>query len=54
MDQPGLDNRHRDKKGRAKKHGNTRIGPLRKYYGAHFATGKLDSMRRGQRIAQGL
>jgi hypothetical protein len=43
MDQPGLDNRHRDKNGRiARKHGNTRIGTLRKHYGAHFARGCSD------------
>jgi hypothetical protein len=40
MDQPGLDNRHRDKNGQiAKKHGNTRIATLRKHYGANFARG---------------
>lgn len=40
MDQPGLDNRHRDKNGQiSRKHGNTLIGTLRRYYGASFAKG---------------
>ena len=43
MEQPGLDNRHRDKNGEiAKKHGNTLIGTLRKIYGASFAKGHGD------------
>ena len=34
----GLDGRHRDKGGRIeKKHGNTRVGSLRKEYGEGFA-----------------
>lgn len=38
MDQPGLDNRHRDKNGQiARKHGNTLISTLRQTYGQHFA-----------------
>jgi hypothetical protein len=38
MQQPGLDNRHRDKDGRiSKKHGNTQIRTLRQTYGANFA-----------------
>jgi len=38
MQQPGLDNRHRDKDGTiAKKHGNTLIQSLRETYGAGFA-----------------
>lgn len=40
MEQPGLDNRHRDKDGQiARKHGNTLISTLRHTYGAHFAPG---------------
>ena len=38
MEQPGLDNRHRDKNGQiARKHGNTLISTLRQTYGPHFA-----------------
>lgn len=38
MEQPGLDNRHRDKNGEiTRKHGNTLISSLRQTYGAHFA-----------------
>jgi hypothetical protein len=34
----GLDHRHRDKSGKIdKKHGNTRVGSLRKEYGPGFA-----------------
>jgi hypothetical protein len=41
----GLDGRHRDKSGRIeKKHGNTRVGSLRKEYGAHFADGRRKDM----------
>jgi hypothetical protein len=41
----GLDGRHRDKTGRIeKKHGNTRIGALRKEYGASFAKGRRKDM----------
>jgi hypothetical protein len=37
----GLDGRHRDKGGKIeKKHGNTRVGSLRKEYGASFAKGR--------------
>jgi hypothetical protein len=40
MEQPGLDQRHRDKNGEiARKHGNTLIGTLRKIYGRGFAPG---------------
>jgi hypothetical protein len=36
-----LDGRHRDKSGRIdKKHGNTRVGSLRKEYGPGFAKGR--------------
>ena len=38
-EQPGLDNRHRDKKGQiARKNGNTLVSPLRQIYSPHFAT----------------
>jgi hypothetical protein len=37
----GLDGRHRDEGGKIeKKHGNTRVGSLRKEYGASFAKGR--------------
>jgi hypothetical protein len=40
MEQPGLDDRHRDKDGRiAKKHGNTMISTLRRTYPG-FAPGE--------------
>jgi hypothetical protein len=38
MQQPGLDQRHRDKNGEiSRKHGNTLVSTLRKIYGPHFA-----------------
>ena len=38
MQQPGLDNRHRDKNGEiSRKHGNTLIRTLRQMYGPGFA-----------------
>jgi hypothetical protein len=41
----GLDRRHRDKGGRIeKKHGNTRVGSLRKEYSASFAKGRRKDM----------
>ena len=41
----GLDNRHRDKSGRIeRKHGNTRVGTLRKEYGDGFAHGRRKDM----------
>jgi hypothetical protein len=41
----GLDGRHRDVGGRIdKKHGNTKIGALRKTYGEHFAAGRRSDM----------
>lgn len=44
MDQPGLQGRHRNKTGEiSRKHGNTRIGTLRKIYGPGFAAGFDDS-----------
>jgi hypothetical protein len=40
-----LDGRHRDTTGRIdKKHGNTRVGSLRKTYGEHFAKGRRKDM----------
>jgi hypothetical protein len=43
VDQPGLDNRHRDKNGQiSRKHGNTLIGTLRRHYGAKVPT-ELDN-----------
>ena len=39
MEQPGLDNRHRDKNGQiARKHGHALIATLRHTYGANFAS----------------
>jgi hypothetical protein len=41
----GLDGRQRDVSGRIdKKHGNTRLGSLRKTYGEHFAAGRRSDM----------
>lgn len=41
----GLDGRHCDKGGKIeKKHGNTRVGSLRKEYGASFAKGRRNDM----------
>ncbi len=41
----GLDGRHRDKGAKIeKKHGNTKIGSLRKEYGASFAEGRRKDM----------
>jgi hypothetical protein len=40
MNEPGLDDRHRDKNGEiSKKHGNTLVRTLRKIYGSDFARG---------------
>ncbi len=40
-----LDGRHRDKSGRIdRKHGNTRVGTLRKEYGEGFAKGRCRDM----------
>jgi hypothetical protein len=40
-----LDGRHRDVSGRIdKKHGNTRVGTLRRTYGDHFAKGRRSDM----------
>jgi hypothetical protein len=46
MEQPGLDQRHRDKNGEiGKKHGNTLVGTLRKVYGATFAAGQPETAK---------
>lgn len=40
MQQPGLDQRHRDRNGEiGRKHGNTLISTLRRTYGQNFAPG---------------
>ena len=40
MQQPGLDQRHRDKNGEiSRKHGNTLVGTLRRVHGPDFASG---------------
>jgi hypothetical protein len=45
MAKRGLDGRNRDTTGRIdKKHGNTRVGSLRKTYGEHFAKGRRKDM----------
>jgi len=44
--QQGLDGRHRDTTGQINhKHGNTRVGTLRKTYGADFAAGRRSDMK---------
>ena len=46
MEEPGLDNRHRDKNGEiSKKHGNTLISTLRQTYGRGFAPGDNPATR---------
>jgi hypothetical protein len=46
MEQPGLDQRHRDKNGEiSKKHGNTLVRTLRKIYGKAFAAGQPDTTK---------
>lgn len=46
MNQPGLDNRHRDRNGEiSRKHGNTLVSTLRRIYGPNFARGFPDHMR---------
>lgn len=46
MQQPGLDQRHRDKNGEiGRKHGNTLVRTLRRIYGQHFAAGQPDSAK---------
>ncbi|MGB7466456.1 MAG: hypothetical protein WBW14_26445 [Candidatus Acidiferrum sp.] len=46
MEQPGLDQRHRDKNGViSKKHGNTLVRTLRKIYGTTFAAGQPETAK---------
>jgi hypothetical protein len=46
MQQPGLDQRHRDKNGEiSRKHGNTLVRTLRRIYGQHFAVGEPDNAK---------
>ena len=46
MEQPGLDQRHRDKNGEiSKKHGNTLVRTLRKIYGTTFAAGQPENAK---------
>jgi hypothetical protein len=48
MQQPGLDQRHRDKDGTlGRMHGNTQIGTLRRTHGQHFADGIADTEKLG-------
>lgn len=48
MQQPGLDQRHRDKNGEiGRKHGNTLISTLRLTYGQNFAPGIPGHMKLG-------
>ena len=46
MQQPGLDQRHRDKNGEiSRKHGNTLVRTLRKAHGPDFASGFKETER---------
>jgi hypothetical protein len=46
MEQPGLNDRHRDRNGEiSRKHGNTLVRSLRRVYGAAFAEGFPDSAK---------
>jgi hypothetical protein len=46
MEQPGLEQRHRDKNGEiSKKHGNTLVRTLRKVYGTTFAAGQTETAK---------
>ncbi|HZE52733.1 MAG TPA: hypothetical protein VE111_05590 [Bradyrhizobium sp.] len=46
MEQPGLDQRHRDKNGEiSKKHSNTLVRTLRKIYGTTFAAGQPETAK---------
>lgn len=46
MNEPGLDNRHRDRNGEiSRKHGNTLVRTLRKIYGPGFAKGWRDTAK---------
>ena len=53
MEQPGLDQRHRDKNGEiGKKHGNTLVRTLRKIYGTTFAAGQPETAKLSDVLAQ--
>jgi hypothetical protein len=53
MEQPGLDQRHRDKNGEiSKKHGNTLVRTLRKIYGTTFAAGQPETAKLSDVLAQ--
>jgi hypothetical protein len=53
MNEPGLDNRHRDKDGEiSRKHGNTLVETLRKHYGSAFAPGFKDSDKLSEVLAK--
>jgi hypothetical protein len=50
--EPGLDDRHRNKDGEiSRKHGNTLVQTLRKIYGSSFATGKPETAKLSDVIA---
>lgn len=52
MQEPGLDDRHRDKNGEiSRKHGNTLVRTLRKIYGPSFATGKPETAKLSEILA---
>ena len=53
MDQPGLDNRHRDKNGQiSRKHGNTLVAQLRKHYGSKVPSELKDNETLGDVLAR--
>jgi hypothetical protein len=53
MDQPGLQDRHRNRDGEiSRKHGNTLIHTLRRVYGAGFAQGAADEERLEEVLAR--
>jgi len=53
MEQPGLDQRHRDKTSEiSKKHGNTLVRTLRKIYGTTFAAGQPETAKLSDVIQQ--
>lgn len=50
----GLDGRHRDRDGTiSRKHGNTKIGTLRKEFGEQFAEGRRSDMLLKNLLAEG-
>jgi hypothetical protein len=53
MNEPGLENRHRDRSGEiGRKHGNTLVGTLRRHYGIVFAPGFKDTDMLSEVLAQ--